>query len=95
MGNRTPVFVSRGVRIEGAREVGRGHLKVRLRSGRVVLDGIGFGLAERLPPATLEGSTVDAVFHLEENHYRGRTTSQARLLDLRPAAAGADGLPQP
>ncbi len=87
MGNRTPVFVARGVRVEGAREVGRGHLKVKLRAGRTTLDGIGFGLVERFAPADLEGTTMDAVFHLEENHYRGRTTSQARLLDLRPSGS--------
>jgi single-stranded-DNA-specific exonuclease len=88
MGNRRPVFVSRSMTPEGAREVGAGHLKLRLRSASGLLDAIGFGLVKRFSPASLHGRTVDAVYQLEENHFRGRSTIQARLLDLRFSGAG-------
>jgi len=85
MANRRPVFLTRGIRAEGVREVGTGHLKLRLRDGRSAVDGIGFGLVSRFPPADTEGAMVDAIYHLEENHYRGRVSVQARILDLRIA----------
>jgi single-stranded-DNA-specific exonuclease len=82
--NRRPVFFAPGIRVQGAREVGSGHLKLRMRKGSAALDAIGFGLMSRLPPGAVEGRVMDAAFHLEENHYRGRISIQARLLDLRP-----------
>ena len=91
MGNPRPVFWARGLRLEGRpRVVGRGHLKLELREGRGRLGAIGFGLADRVSPASLDGGSVDALFHLRENEYRGTRSLQARLLDLRPAdSAGA------
>lgn len=84
MGNPRPVFWSRGLRVRGTpREVGTGHLKLRLEQGGATRDAIGFGLVERHPPASLAGRTVDALYQLEVNEYRGRRTAQLRLLDLR------------
>jgi single-stranded-DNA-specific exonuclease len=91
--NRRPVFFAREVMVEGAREVGSGHLKVRLGRGRRAIDGIGFGLARRLAPDRIDGRTMDAAFHLEENTFRGRTSIQARLLDLREAGEIPDPAP--
>jgi single-stranded-DNA-specific exonuclease len=92
IGNPRPVFQVRGVEIAGVpREVGDGHLKLTLREGTGQLDGIGFGLARRRPPEALRGARVDAVFQLRMHEYRGRSSLQARLMDLRPAASGAAG----
>ncbi len=89
IGNPRPVFHLQGVRVAGTpREVGEGHLKLRLTEGEHALEAIGFGLARRRPPEALAGARVDALFQLRTNTYRGRTTLQARLLDLRPAGAG-------
>jgi single-stranded-DNA-specific exonuclease len=86
IGNPRPVFLLRGATLpQGAREVGSGHIKTRLRHGTSELEAIGFRLAERLPPETLGRGPVDALFHLQENEYRGRRTLQASLRDLRPA----------
>lgn len=91
MGNRNPVFVSRGVELAGsAREVGRGHLKLGFRSEGRTVDAIGFGLARRRPPDTVREGLWDVAYQLEENRYRGRSTVQAKLLDLVPAT----GFPQ-
>ncbi len=89
IGNPRPVFWARGIEVEGrARVVGDGHLKLNLREGSGRLEAIGFGLGERIPADSLNGRRVDVLFQLRENHYRGRRTLQARLLDLRPASAG-------
>ncbi|HET6762629.1 MAG TPA: single-stranded-DNA-specific exonuclease RecJ, partial [Longimicrobiaceae bacterium] len=86
MGNATPVFAARGLRVGGPpRVVGQKHLKLKLESGGVSLDAIGFGMAERWGEPGLTGSPVDAAFKLEENTWNGRTSLQARLVDLRPA----------
>jgi len=88
-GNRSPVFRSRGLELSGpAREVGRGHLKLAFRKRVGVLDAIGFGLARRWDPASVTVGRWDVVYHLEENRYRGRSSVQARVLDIAPAGDG-------
>jgi hypothetical protein len=49
------------------------------------LDGIGFRMAERVPPETLGTGPVDAVFQLHADDYHGEVRVQAKLLDVRPA----------
>lgn len=83
--NPRPLFLARGVALAApARVVGRGHLKLRLRQDGAVLDGIGFGLARRIPPEVLGSGPLDVVFQLDENEYRGVRSLQARLKDVRP-----------
>lgn len=85
MGNPGPVFVARGVSLEGAREVGSGHLKATLRDTTGGVDAIGFGMWERAPG---QDEVVDAAFRLELNSFRGRESLQARLVAVTPAAVG-------
>jgi single-stranded-DNA-specific exonuclease len=90
IGNPRPVFLGRELHVRGeAREVGRGHLKLTLEEAGITRPAIGFGLAERIPPSSLVGRRVDALFQLTANEYRGRRTAQLKLLDLRPAGEGA------
>ena len=87
MGNPRPTFLARGLELAAPpRVVGSGHLRLRLRGDGVRLDGIGFRMAERVPPETLGSGPVDAVFQLSADDYRGETRVQAKLLDVRPAA---------
>lgn len=87
IGNPGPVFLARGVRVEGARVVGEDHLKASLRRpGAPPVDAIGFGLARRHPPAQVSGGDFDVLLRLERNEWRGVTRLQARLMDLRPVA---------
>ncbi len=79
MGNPGPVFAVRGVRLDGAREVGKGHLKTTIRAGGAALDAIGFGMLERAPSGP---EAVDVAFKLETNSYRGRESLQARMLAI-------------
>lgn len=85
-GNATPVFATRGVGVAGPpKVVGDRHLKLTLASHGRTIDAIGFGMAERGGEPWLDGGPVDVAYKLEENHYNGRTSIQARIVDLRPA----------
>jgi len=93
IGNPRPVFLSRGVLVREAREVGKGHLKLRIDAGGTTLDGIGFGLVERIDPASLVDTEVDVAYQLEVNEWRGRPSPQMKLRDLRPAGSDPEALP--
>ncbi|WP_369283148.1 single-stranded-DNA-specific exonuclease RecJ [Oscillibacter sp. GMB15532] len=82
-GNPRPVFALLGARVEGLQGVGQGkHLKLQLSRGLCRFDAIFFS-------ATAEecgirvGDRVDAAFYLQGNTFRGRTTLQLQLVDLR------------
>lgn len=85
--NPTPVFVTRNLRVQDYRTVGRdeNHLKLRLaRSGDTPLDAIGFNLGEwarRLPPY------VDIAYQLEINEWNGNRSAQMNMVDLRAAGS--------
>ncbi|MQA90979.1 MAG: single-stranded-DNA-specific exonuclease RecJ [Gemmatimonas sp.] len=89
IGNPTPIFTAHRVGVAGKpRIVGKDSLKLTLVEDGVRLEGIGFGMADRLPECS--NGRIDVAFRLEENGWRGRygtraPTVQARLVDLRPA----------
>ena len=85
-GNATPVFAARGVALDGTpRVVGSGHLKLTLAAHGTRLDAIGFGMGDRAREPGFGHSLMDVAFKLEENVWNGRTSIQARLVDLRPS----------
>jgi single-stranded-DNA-specific exonuclease len=88
IGNPQPVFVVRGVDIDGyPREVGGGqHLKLTLTQGGARLPAIGFRMAGRLRTTDIARTRLDVAFQLQEDRWNGRAQLQARLLDLRPAS---------
>lgn len=92
MGNPAPVLEVRRVTIASApRVVGSGHLKLTLAANGTRLEAIGFGMGEMAEALAATGASWDVAFRLEENTWTGRsgrprTTLQARLVDLRPAA---------
>ena len=86
IGNPSPVFLARGVDLLGpAREVGKGHLKLRLSQGGHSLDAIGFNLVHRVSPESLGTGPVDLVFKLKLGFFRGRRQVEAHVLDVRPS----------
>lgn len=86
IGNPRPLLLARDLELRGApRVVGTNHLKLELGRGGHYLSAIGFGLADRIPPASLNGSRVDAIFQLTVNEFRGTRAPQLRLRDVRPA----------
>jgi len=82
IGYPEPMWACRGMAVSGsAREVGKGHLKVRLSGQGVVLDAIGFGLyAKGLP-----NGPIDAAFHLRKETFRGIENLVMHLKDFRPS----------
>jgi len=94
IGNPGPSFLVKGVPLpQLPRRVGKDHLKLRLGQGQAGLDAIGFRLASRIPPQSLGRGPVDAVFHLDENEFRGVKQLQAKLKDIRPSAPASHPFP--
>ena len=81
--NPYPTFGAHGVEILSRRAVGADarHLKLTLRQSGRVFDAIAFrqgDLLARLPPV------VELAFRLERNEFRGTTSLQLNVLDIRP-----------
>ena len=84
MGNPRPVFVSRNLRVRGARALKEGaHLKLTLldENGRA-WDAIAFRMGERL---THLADTIDLAYTLEMNSWNGEQRLQLNVKDLQPA----------
>jgi single-stranded-DNA-specific exonuclease len=77
------VFVTRGAEVLARRQVGTGgkHLKLTLRQSRKVFDAIAFRQGELAPRL---GGQVDIAFRLERNEFRGMTTLQLNVIDIKP-----------
>ena len=86
--NPAPVFLCRNLRDTGrSRQVGRTweHLKLSLtsaRGGRQDFEGIAFGMGS-LFSEIHSGKTFDIVFTVEENTFRGATSMQLMVRDIR------------
>ena len=84
-GNPRPVFALLGATVDSFQRVGQGkHLKLRLSKGVNRFDAIFFS-ADADDCAFAAGSRVDAAFYLQANTFRGNTTLQLQLIDLRPS----------
>ena len=85
-GNMKPVFLTRGVTdYQGhSRVVKEQHIKFVLTQGRgVVVDGIGFNLAEKFD--IVQKGKFDVLYTIDENEFNGITKLQMKVLDVRPA----------
>ena len=84
-GNVRPVFALLGARVESLQSVGQGrHLKLQLSKGACRFDAIFFSTTEE-SCGVRTGDRVDAAFYLQGNTFRGRTTLQLQMIDLRPS----------
>ena len=85
-GNERPVFAIMGARVESLQGVGQNrHLKLRLSKGGCHFDAIFFSATAAACGVSV-GMRVDAAFHLQINEFRGVSSVQLQLVDLRPAA---------
>jgi len=84
-GNPRPNFALLGATVDCMQPVGQGrHLKFRLSKGTNRFDAIFFSAAE--PEYNiLPGMRVDVAFYLQANTFRGSTTLQLQLIDIRPS----------
>jgi single-stranded-DNA-specific exonuclease len=85
--NPEPVFSTRDMRLVGTpREVGNNHLKLVLKKGRFCYDAIGFKMARFLPKLQVSDNgkkqTIDVVFSLRLNFWKGEEKIQLYLKDL-------------
>ncbi len=88
MGNPTPVFGARGVRLLAPpRVLQEKHLKVRVGEGARMLDALGWNWATRAPLLTA-GQKVDLAFTVEQNNYQDMARLQLVVKDL-VASSGA------
>ena len=84
-GNPRPVFALLGATVDSIQSVGQGrHLKLRLSKGTSRFDAIFFSVTEAECGITA-GGRVDAAFYLQANTFRGTTTLQLQLIDIRPS----------
>jgi single-stranded-DNA-specific exonuclease len=79
-GNPEPVFHTAGMEILEARRVGERHLRFKLRKGAVVLEGIGFGLAGRIPAGC---GRIDLVYTPVISRWQGLKRLELKVLDLQ------------
>jgi single-stranded-DNA-specific exonuclease len=91
-GNQAPTWGVRGVRVASVpRRLGKdgNHVKFMAVQGGSQLEAIGFNMGKVEFP---EGP-IDIVFQLRENTFRGRTSVEMHIKDLRPAddPGGAEG----
>jgi len=85
-GNSRPVFAFMGARIESLQNVGQNrHLKLRISKGACHFDAIFFSTTAG-ECGVSPGMRVDAAFYLQINEFRGTSSVQLQMVDLRPAA---------
>ncbi len=83
MGNPTPVFVARGLRLRlPPRVVGEKHLKLKVGNGVRDLDAIGWRKGEQAKLLGT-GDTIDVAFTLNENTWQGMSSLQLVIKDLQ------------
>jgi len=71
--------------VDSIQSVGQGrHLKLHLSKGPCRFDAIFFSVTEAECGVSV-GSRVDAAFYLQANTFRGNTTLQLQLIDIRPS----------
>ena len=84
-GNPRPTFALLGATVDSVQAVGQGkHLKLRLSKGTCRFDAIFFSVTEE-ECGVCAGMRVDAAFYLQANTFRGNTTLQLQLIDIRPS----------
>lgn len=83
-GNPAPIFMSECVYDTGScRIVGGSHLKLRLQQeDSMPIDAIAFGLSDYYPRIQ-KGIPFNVCYSVEENVFRGNTTLQLRIRDIR------------
>ncbi len=81
--NSVPYFAYMNLKVESIRALSEGrHLRVTLKDGNTVFNGIGFNLGDRTQDFKI-GDKVDAVGQLEVNEFNGYRNIQLNLKDIR------------
>ena len=83
-GNPSPTFISRGVEVADCRTMGNSgeHLKLTLKQGGSVWDGVAFRFGDSLAEVA---SPLDIVYNLEIDRWGGVEKLRLNILDFAPA----------
>jgi len=82
-GNPAPTFLSRRVEVADCQTMGTGgeHLRLKLKQGGTVWDGVAFGLGNYLAEVS---SPLDIVYSLEVDQWGGEERLRLNILDFSP-----------
>ncbi|MFT3950275.1 MAG: single-stranded-DNA-specific exonuclease RecJ [Agriterribacter sp.] len=84
--NMRPVFICRNIADTGnTRVLKEQHIKFSLKQENVMISGIGFNLAYKMP-LLLTKQPIDIVFTIEENEWNGEKSLQLKIIDFRLSA---------
>ncbi|MFN2438797.1 MAG: single-stranded-DNA-specific exonuclease RecJ [Chitinophagaceae bacterium] len=87
-GNLNPVFISKKVFDTGySKIVKEKHIRFVLKQDNVILSGIGFDMAEKMP-IVLSRQPLDIVYKIAENEWNGEKSLQLKIIDVRLSEAG-------
>jgi single-stranded-DNA-specific exonuclease len=89
VGNPGPTFSARGARLaSSATKIGADGVKCLVEAGSGQLEVVGWGMADRSAPLK-QGASVDLVYKIERNVFRGIEKLQLGLVDFRvPTSSG-------
>ncbi len=81
--NERPTFLLKEAVIQNARIVGKDerHLSLNVNKGGLNIRGIGFNLGEHFDYARKQRS-LDIVFQLDENYWKGKSSLQMKVIDF-------------
>jgi len=84
-GNPPPIFLSRGVEVADCHTMGSEgeHLRLKLKQGGTVWDGVGFRLGNYLAEVS---SPLDIVYNLEIDRWGGEERLRLNILDFAPVS---------
>jgi single-stranded-DNA-specific exonuclease len=83
-GNPAPVFLTRGAEVVDCQAMGGNgeHLRLKLRQGGVIWDGVGFRMGSHRAEIA---NNLDIVYNMEIDRWRGEERLRLNILDLAPA----------
>jgi single-stranded-DNA-specific exonuclease len=84
MGNPTPVFVSRGVEVDGMRMMGKEgtHISFYVRNS-LISRAVAFNQARWYDKWAEERPRFDIAYNIDINHYNGQDTQQINVRDMK------------
>jgi single-stranded-DNA-specific exonuclease len=83
--NMTPVFYAKDLKDDGTGKIiGKTaeHIRLNVQRANDTLAAVGFGMAEKLP-SIKKADSFEACFQINENVFRGTSTIQLMLKDVR------------
>ena len=86
--NPVPCFLSRGVKFQEVKFIGKkkNHVRFRVQQGKGRIEGVGFGFADVFESVDLAKDLFDIAYELNLSTWNGREKLELKLLDIRLCA---------